>query len=151
VLEETMKRIAIALALVTCLAIPVLAQETKVDESDMKAIGQAALDYVQGYFEGSGERMERGLNPEFHKLYVRALPNGRDLLLLTSRSMLIEGANAGMGKDLEKAKAVTVEILNVYKNIASVRINSPDFIDMAHIAKINGQWQVVNVLWAPTK
>jgi hypothetical protein len=146
-----MKRIAFAVVLIICLAVPVLAQEKAVDETDMKAIEQAALDYVQGYFEGSGERIERGLNPEFHKVVVRALPNGRELLLLTSRSMLIEGANAGMGKDLEKAKAVKVEILSVFKNTASVRIDSPDFIDLAHIAKINGQWQVVNVLWAPSK
>ena len=62
---------------------------------------------------------------------------------------MIEAANAGMGKDLEKAKAVKAEILCVYKNIASVKIISADFVDLAQIAKINDQWQVVNVLWAP--
>ena len=144
-----MKKIAFVVVLMLIISTPLIAQEAKIDDDEKKAIEQAALDYVQGYFEGSGERMERGLNPQLQKVVVRKLPNGRDIITLTSRSSLIEAASAEMGKDLEKAKAVKAEILCIYKNIASVKITSADFIDLAQIAKINGQWQVVNVLWAP--
>lgn len=144
-----MKKIAFVVVLMLIISTPLIAQEAKIDDDEKKAIEQAALDYVQGYFEGSGERMERGLNPQLQKVVVRKLPNGRDIITLTSRSSLIEAASAEMGTDLEKAKAVKAEILCIYKNIASVKITSADFIDLAQIAKINGQWQVVNVLWAP--
>ncbi len=144
-----MKKTAFVVALMLIISTPLIAQEAKIDDDEKKAIEQAALDYVQGYFEGSGERMERGLNPQLQKVVVRKLPNGRDIITLTSRSSLIEAASAEMGTDLEKAKAVKAEILCIYKNIASVKITSADFIDLAQIAKINGQWQVVNVLWAP--
>ena len=33
---------------------------------------------------------------------------------------------------------------------AAIAIPSVDFYDLAHVAKINGEWKVVNVLWAPT-
>jgi Putative lumazine-binding len=50
-------------------------------EADLTAIKQTALDYIEGYYEGNGERMERALHPELAKRIVRTDPNsGRSRL-----------------------------------------------------------------------
>jgi len=40
-----------------------------------------------------------------------------------------------------------VTILDRYENAATVEIVASDWIDYLHIAKLDGRWQIVNVLW----
>jgi len=42
-------------------------------------------------------------------------------------------------------------ILDVYKNTASVKAISAQYIDYVHLAKYNGKWKIVNVLWELNK
>ena len=38
-------------------------------------------------------------------------------------------------------------ILDVFGNAATVRLEMRDWIDSLHIAKVGGEWRIVNVLW----
>jgi hypothetical protein len=40
-----------------------------------------------------------------------------------------------------------VTILDVFQNAASVRATMADWIDYMHMAKVDGRWAIVNVLW----
>jgi hypothetical protein len=40
-----------------------------------------------------------------------------------------------------------VSILDIYQNVASVRIDAAMWIDYLHLAQWNGEWKIVNVLW----
>ncbi len=42
-----------------------------------------------------------------------------------------------------------VKIHAAFANIATIEIDSADFLDYAHVAKIDGKWKIVNVLWRP--
>src|SRR5215813_1299159 len=44
-------------------------------EADLAAIKQTALDYIEGYYEGNAERMERALHPDLAKRIVYTDPN----------------------------------------------------------------------------
>jgi len=124
------------------------AEETT--EADRAAIEQTALDYVDGFYEGSPERLERALHPNLQKVTIRQLPNGRELLDFNGAACnLKEYAASGLGKKPAAERKITVTILDTYRNIATVKIDSADFLDYAHVAKINGEWKIVNVLWAP--
>ena len=46
------------------------AKPSGASESDLAAIKQTALDYIEGWYEGSAERMERALHPELAKRIV---------------------------------------------------------------------------------
>jgi len=35
----------------------------------------------------------------------------------------------------------------VFENAASVKVVATDWIDYLHVAKFNGRWVIVNVLW----
>ena len=117
--------------------------------ADSGSIRAAALDYIEGWYEGNAERMERALHPELAKRIVNTDPrSGRSNLGQMSALSLINGVKRGGGKDTPVAQQrKDVKILDIFGNTASVRIDAATWVDYLHIAKSNGRWVIVNVLW----
>ena len=114
------------------------------------AIRQTALDYIEGWYEGNAERMERALHPELAKRIVRTNPQNKQQSRLDQMSAmtLVLGTRRGGGKDTPKEKQQKdVTILDIYENAASVKVVASDWIDYLHVAKFGGRWVIVNVLW----
>lgn len=38
-------------------------------------------------------------------------------------------------------------VLDVFENAASVKVVATEWIDYLHVARFNGRWVIVNVLW----
>lgn len=116
--------------------------------ADSAAIRQAALDYIEGYFEGDPARMERALHPELAKRIIRTDSLGHSAVLSMGASQLVAGTRAGGGRDVPpEQKRTDVSILDIFRNAASVRIDAGQWIDYLHLAKADGRWVIVNVLW----
>lgn len=117
--------------------------------SDSTAIEQAALDYIQGFFTGDAERMERALHPDVTKRRIRPHPNnGRDFLEQMSAMTLVQMTRAGADRPRPPGEQRSdVTILDIFENVASVRIDAAPWIDYLHLARWNGEWKIVNVLW----
>ena len=116
--------------------------------ADSSGIRQAALDYIEGYYEGNADRMARAVHPELAKRIVNVDERGRYRLGQMSAMTLVEGTRAGGGKDTpvaERRKDVT--IFDIYQNAASAKIYASGWVDYLHLAKWNGRWVIVNVLW----
>lgn len=113
------------------------------------AIEATARDYVDGWYDGDVERMSRALHPDLTKRIVRALPEGGGEILNTiSQSTMIAYTRAGFGKKgKNEGQHNEVIILDVMTNTATVKTITHEFIDYIHMAKIDGQWRIVNVLW----
>ena len=134
----------LALVLVPLLAGAVDAQTS----ADSAAIRQTALDYIEGWYEGNAERMERALHPDLAKRIVNMDQRGRPLLGHQSAMTLVQNTRRGGGKDTPPAERRTdVRILDTFANTASVRVDADRWIDYLHIAKWNGRWVIINVLW----
>ena len=124
-------------------AMPVLADEA----ADTEAIKAAALDYAMGWYLGDADQMERALHPELAKRIVRT-ENGRSRLDNMGAMRLVQYARKGYGKKTpEDQRQADVEILDVFENVASVRLTMVGWIDYLHIARYDGRWVIVNVLW----
>lgn len=116
--------------------------------ADTEAIKQTALDYIEGWYEGNSERMERAVHPELAKRIVRTNPEGYSRLDQQSAMTLVMNTRRGGGKNTPKEKQQKdITILDVFENTASVKVVASDWIDYLHIAKSNGRWVIVNVLW----
>lgn len=116
--------------------------------ADAEAIKQTALDYIEGWYEGNAERMERALHPELAKRIVRTNKEGMSQLGQMSAMTLVQGTRRGGGKNTPKEKQQKdVTILDVFENAASVKVIASDWVDYLHMAKWNGRWVIVNVLW----
>jgi hypothetical protein len=117
-------------------------------DGDKAAITQTALDYIEGWYEGNAERMERALHPELAKRIVRTTQEGHSRLDQMSAMTLVMGVRRGGGKDTPKEnQQKDVTILDVFENAASVKVIASDWVDYLHMAKSNGRWMIVNVLW----
>ena len=115
---------------------------------DASAIKQTALDYIEGWYEGNAERMEKALHPELAKRIVRTNQEGYSRLDQMSAMSLVLGTRRGGGKQTPKEKQQKdVTILDVFENAASVKVVASDWIDYLHMSKSNGKWVIVNVLW----
>lgn len=126
------------------LAAPVRAQTA----ADSAGIRQAALDYIEGWYEGNAERMERAVHPDLAKRIINADQRGRSVLGHQSAMTLVQNTRRGGGKETPVAERRTdVRILDTFGNTASVRVDADRWIDYLHIAKWNGRWVIINVLW----
>lgn len=129
-------------------SVPCVHGQTPVSDADKQAITQTALDYVEGWYEGNVERMERALHPDLAKRVVFTDEKGRSRLEQMSAMGLVQGVKRGGGKDTPKEKQQKdITILDVFENAASVKAVMSGWIDYMHIAKVNGRWVIVNVLW----
>ena len=116
--------------------------------ADSEAIKQTALDYIEGWYEGNSERMERAVHPELAKRIVRTNPEGYSRVEQQSAMTLVMNTRRGGGKNTPKEKQQKdVTILDVYENAASVKVVASDWIDYLQMAKANGRWVIINVLW----
>ena len=120
-----------------------------VASADREAIVATALDYAEGWYTGDAERMERCLHPDLAKRVIKTDPeSGRSSLEHMGAMKLVQMARAGYGKKVPKSEQLKdVTILDIYGNVASVKVDMVAWIDYLHIAKFNGRWVIVNVLW----
>jgi hypothetical protein len=118
-------------------------------DADLAAIRQTALDYIEGWYEGNAERMERALHPELAKRIVRTdSKTGRSGLGQMSAMTLVMGTKNGGGKNTPKEKQQKdVTVLDVFENAACAKVVASDWVDYLQLAKWNGRWVIVNVLW----
>ena len=122
--------------------------QTNPANADNEAIKATALDYIEGWYEGNAERMERALSPDLAKRIVRTNDKGQSMLQQMTAMGLVQGVKRGGGKNTPPDKQQKdVTILDRFENAASVKIVASDWIDYLQMAKFNGRWVIVNVLW----
>ena len=122
--------------------------------TDSAAIRATALDYIDGWYAANADRMARALHPELAKRNVTTDSLGRSRLIQMSAMTLVNGTRAGGGSRIAEAeRRDDVKILDSFGNAASVRVTAATWVDYMHMAKFNGRWVIVNVLWenGPTR
>jgi hypothetical protein len=133
--------------LLAVLAVPAVARGQTA--ADSAAIRATALDYVEGWYQGNAERMSRAVHPELVKrIVVSDTATKHSVIQTMGATALVNGARRGWGKETpadRRQKDVT--ILDIFGNAASVKAMMADWIDYLQIAKVDGRWVIVNVLW----
>jgi hypothetical protein len=127
----------------TALTMPVLA------EGDREAVERAVLDYVEAIEQGKPELIERGVHTELHKFgFYRQDPAADYQIYPMTFDQLRELAATYKkeGRVPDDAKH-EIEVLDVLDQTAAVKLTAFWGIDYMHLAKYNGEWKVVQVLW----
>jgi len=143
-----MRKLGAILALITAVGIINATSASAQTATDSSAIVATALDYIDGFYTSDAERMERALHPELAKRIVGD-PAGPESHLqnMTAEQLVQATASRGAAGIPEDARREDVSILDIYNNMASVRIDAGLWIDYLHVARWNGKWKIVNVLW----
>jgi len=117
---------------------------------DSLEIKQAALDYIESQHNLKPEQFERAAHPRMVKRTVWThKKTQKEYLGETFRDAMILLAatyNQDGDKFPEKPKKEVI-LLDVLEKTASVKLIADDWVDYMHIVKLNGKWQIINVLW----
>ena len=137
------------LALFALIIVPFLRAERASAQTaaDSAAIRATALNYVEGWYEGSGERMAKALHPDLVKRIVNRNAQGGSVLSTMGAETLVDNARRGGGRNTPAAKQTkNIRILDITADMAIVKAEMSAWYDMMQIAKWNGEWKIVNVL-----
>jgi len=117
--------------------------------ADSAAIHETAMDYIEGWYAGDAQRMERALHPELVKRVVTTDPKmGHSQLESIGAMTLILRTRAGGGTHTPaERQQKDFRILDIFANAAVARVTASDWVDFLELAKWNGRWVIVNVLW----
>ena len=140
------RRISLTIACVATIALPSMSHAQSA--ADSAAIRAAALDYIEGWYTGNAQRMERAVHPDLAKRIMNTDQRGRRVLGHQSAMTLVLNTRAGGGKETPAAEQrKDVRILDIFGTAASVRIDAGTWVDYLHVARWNDRWVIVNVLW----
>lgn len=119
-------------------------------KQDSLAIKQAALDYIESQHDVKPEQFSRSAHPRMVKrTFWTHKPTQKEYLRETNTEamvLLAESYNVDGDRFPENPKK-EVTILDIFNKTASVKLTADDWVDYMHIVKLNGKWQIVNVLW----
>lgn len=119
-------------------------------QQDSLEIKQVALDYIESQHNLKPEQFERAAHPRMVKrTFWIDKKTQKEYLRETftdAMVLLAETYNENGDKFPENPKKEVI-ILDIFDKTASVKLIADDWIDYMHILKLNGKWQIVNVLW----
>ena len=122
---------------------------------DEKKVRAAILDYVEGVYEADPSRIQRSVHPTMAK-------RGTSLNRQTGEfnqfkemnfEQLVE-LSRNWNKDGTRANAETVRDIVIYEvqdKTATAKVTAAWGTDYFHLAKIDGKWYIMNVLWQSLK
>jgi hypothetical protein len=123
-------------------------------EADSLAIVQTALNYVDGFYHADAARMEKALHPMLAKRAFLPTADGKFRFTDMSAMSLVQNtrnaSNYLPGRNRAGLQR-TVVVLDIHKNTAVAKAYMEEWIDYMHLAKVEGEWKIVNVLWELTR
>jgi hypothetical protein len=112
---------------------------------DREAIAAVARDYLEGWLESDADRLAGSLHPDVRKRSVKDPVAGT---LDLDELDVLPWLDRVRARDPQPySREVEVEILGVYDHMATVAVLSEPFMDYLHLARFDGRWLIVNVLW----
>jgi len=143
-----MKR-SFLMALAMLFVLPFSSAQAQTD-ADREAVRQAALDYVEGIYNVDPSRIERSVHPKLAKLGFYRPPADdayRPGSTMTFERLVEIAKNYNKEGKLSKDAPKEVTILDVLDQTASVKLVAEWGVDYMRLAKFDGKWMIVNVLW----
>lgn len=115
--------------------------------ADADLVRSVALDYIEGWYAGDAERMARAVHPALVKRIVRTRDGQSTLQEMSAAELIAATARGGGRQTPPERRRRDVRILDIFGNTASVRIDADAWVDYLHLARVDGEWRIVNVLW----
>jgi hypothetical protein len=137
-------RPGILLLLAAC-ASPLAAQPA----SDVDGARRAALDYLEGFYEGDSLKLARSVSPRVQKSgWFRGTSGSYSLSPMTFSAFFQFAAGVRAGRNRPPAGAPKeVRVLEVLDQIANIRVTAWWGVDYLLMGKEDGKWMISHVLW----
>jgi pyruvate/oxaloacetate carboxyltransferase len=124
---------------------------------EQEAVKQAVLDYVEGVYEMSPARIERSIHPDMAKrgFFIKKGETVYSPHTMTFPQLVELSKNYNKDGHVPKDAPKDVVVYDISDQTASAKLTAVWGIDYMHLAKYDGKWKIINVLWQtppkPTK
>ncbi len=138
-----MDKVALVMIL---LAIPTFLPAQTPD--DRAAVERAALNYLEGFYEGSTEKLRQSVHPDAHKFGFYKEDGKYKRSPMSFNEMLDFAEDVKKTGDFpDKNAPKKVELLDVLDQTAVAKVYAWWGSDYMTLAKYDGKWMIVQVLW----
>ncbi|MCA1560634.1 MAG: nuclear transport factor 2 family protein [Acidobacteria bacterium] len=143
-----MKRVMLGMVMACALVVTSLPQAQQPDERE--AVKAAVLDYVEAIYQAQPDRIQRSVHADLAK---RGYYRKRGEQAFTSEPMTYQQLFDLAGrwnKDGKRPVATypkDVVVYDVLNQTATAKLTAMWGVDYMHLAKYDGTWKIVNILW----
>jgi hypothetical protein len=140
-----MRKLILLAAVVLVLPSVVAAQA----DAEREAVRAAVLDYVEGIYEVNPARIERSVHPDLAKrgFFIKRGETAYSSDVMTYQQLVELAATYNKAGRVPKDAPKEVVIYDVSDQTATAKLTAVWGIDYIHLAKYEGRWKFVNVLW----
>jgi hypothetical protein len=124
------------------------------EQADREAVRQAVLDYVEGIYGVDPSLVERSVHPKLSKIGFYRGPNDQAFRAgsnMTFEQLIELAKNWNKAGKLRKDAPKEVTIYDLLDQTATAKLVAEWGIDFMHLAKFDGKWMIINVLWQSPK
>ena len=129
--------------LLFCLCNTVKAQTT----TDEKAIRQAILNYVESFYNADTAKVYASVHPELAKRGYYKRDNNYSEAKMTFNQMVSLSSRWNKNNPVPADAPKEITLFEVKDKIASAKLKAMWGTDYFHLAKIDGNWKIINVMW----
>jgi hypothetical protein len=142
-----MKIVSLLFLLFMIMAVPVVVPAQS--STEQEAVKQAVLDYVEGIYEVIPTRIERSIHPEMAKrgFFIKKGETAYSPHTMTFAQLVELSKNYNKDGHVPKDAPKEVAVYDVSDQTASAKLTAVWGIDYLHLAKYEGKWKIINVLW----
>lgn len=116
------------------------------EAKDVAAIESVATDYIEGWYTGDTERIDRALHDDLAKrIMVVDEATGSESFRTVTKQRMMEMTASGGGEQADPAFEVVVD--DISDDIASAHTISPEYVDYLQLVRTGDGWKIANVLF----
>ena len=116
-------------------------------DDEKSAIELTMRDLMEGIFTSDVARVAKALHPEYRRataVVMRA--TGKTFIQKDAAGSLTEAVRAKLGAQPEEKWNIEVNVLDIMDGLAFAELVIPSGFSYAQLAKIEGQWKIINIL-----
>jgi Putative lumazine-binding len=142
-----MRILSLLFLLFMIMAVPVVVPAQSAAEQD--AVKQAVLDYVEGVYEVSPTKIEKSIHPDLAKrgFFIKKGEAVYSPHTMTFAQLVELSKNYNKDGHVPKDAPKDVVVYEVSDQTSSAKLTAVWGIDYLHLAKYDGKWKIINVLW----
>ena len=116
---------------------------------DKEAVKWAALDYIEAVYDVNPAKVERSVHPDLAKrgFFIKKGEIAYTPNAMTFAQLVELAKNYNKNGRVPKDAPKEVVIYEVSDQTASAKVTASWGIDYLHLAKYDGNWKIINILW----
>ena len=119
------------------------------NDEERSAVRQAALDYVESVYEVNPAKAERSVHTELVKrgFFIKKNEMVYSPHTMTFAELVNLTKNYNKNNQVPKDAPKEVVVFDIADQTASAKVTAVWGIDYLHLAKYDGKWKIINILW----